>query len=211
MKHNSKPFSVEIKKSRVQGQRTHIPPRHLFPTPPAEAPKVFQKEVPQVAPEPSAAPRILPSIVEPVWSSSEPVETARRKRRSVEATRGQIEFNLTATASENVKDAPAEASASVQTVPQANNAPVDAQDALPAHDVQPAQGDDVKAKARKPQKKASGTSEQEIACELISESSMTGSVVSSKAVHRRMTKRLAAAAQLPRHERWKGRLHPAAW
>jgi hypothetical protein len=33
----------------------------------------------------------------------------------------------------------------------------------------------------------------------------------SNAVPRRLTKRLAAAAQLPRHERWKGRLHPAVW
>ena len=37
------------------------------------------------------------------------------------------------------------------------------------------------------------------------------SVVLSKVALRRMTKRLAAAAHLQRDERWKRRLHPAAW
>jgi hypothetical protein len=162
-------------------------------------------------PEPSAVPRILPSIVESLWSGSELVEHARRKLSSVEASRGQIEFNLTATASEDVKDAHAEAPASAAAVPQADNAPVDAEGPLPIHDVQPVQGDGVKAKSRKPRKKASGTVEQEIASEPIPEAEMPAPSVESKVAHRRITKRLAAAAQLPRHERWKGRLHPAAW
>ena len=42
--------------------------------------------------EPSAAPRILPSIVEPLWSSSEPVEPVRRKRSSVRPRREQMEL-----------------------------------------------------------------------------------------------------------------------
>jgi hypothetical protein len=211
MKHNSKPFSVEIKKSRVQGQRIHLPPRRLFATTPGEAPKVFQKEEPQVVPEPSAAPRILPSIVEPVWSSSEPVETARRKRPSGEANRGQIDFNLTATSSEDVKDACAEAPVSANTLPQADNAPVDVEDALPVHDVQPAQGNGVKIKSWKPQKKVNETVEREIAPEPIPETKMPAPSAEPKVAQRRMARRLAAAAQLPRHERWKGRLHPAAW
>ena len=37
------------------------------------------------------------------------------------------------------------------------------------------------------------------------------SVALSKVAQRRMTKRLAAAAQLQRDERWKRRLHRAAW
>jgi hypothetical protein len=211
MKRNPKPFSVEIKNSRVQGQRSHPPPRRLFATTPAEAPKVFQKVESQVATEPPAAPRILPSIVEAVWSSSEPFETARRKRPSVEADRGQMELDLTAAASEDVKDAHVEASASANTVPQADNAPVDTEAALPVHDVQPAQGDGVKAKSRKSRKKGSGTVEQEIASEPLPEVGTPAPSVVSKVAQRRITKRRAAAAQLPRHECWKGRLHPAAW
>jgi hypothetical protein len=93
-------------------------------------------------------------------------------------------------------------------LPQADNAPVDAEDALPVHDVQPAQGDGVKAKSRK---KGSGTVEQEIASEPLPEVETPAPSVESTVAQCRMTKRLAAAAQLPRHERWKGRLHPAAW
>ena len=48
MKQNPKPFSVEIKKSRVQGQRNRLPPRRLFATAPAEATKTFLREEPQV-------------------------------------------------------------------------------------------------------------------------------------------------------------------
>ena len=106
MKQNPKPFSVEIKKSRVQGQRNHLPPRRLFATAPAEATKTFLKEEPQVVAEPSAAPRILPSIVEPMWSSSEPVEPVRCKRSSGETGRDQIEFDLAASASEDMEDTP---------------------------------------------------------------------------------------------------------
>jgi hypothetical protein len=211
MKQNSKPFLVEIKKSRVQGQRTHLPPRPLFATVPAEATKVFQKEEPQVVPEPSAAPRILPSIVEPVWSSSEHVEIARRKRPSVDANRVQMEFNLDACASEDVADAPAEAPMSAEAMPQTEGALDASEDTGGVSHVQPAQSEGVRVKSRKPRKKVSETVEQELTSEPIPETAMTASGVSSKAVQRRMTKRLAAAAQLPRHERWKGRLHPAAW
>jgi hypothetical protein len=211
MKRNPKPFSVEIKNSRVQGQRSHLPPRRLFATDPAEATKVFQKDEPQVVPEPPAAPRILPSIVEPLWSSSEPAEPARRKRPAGEANRGQMELDLTAAASEDVKGAHVKASASAKAVPQTDNAPVDSEDPLPLHDVQPSQGDSVKAKSRKLQKKASGTVEPEIASAPIPEEEMPAPAGKSKATRRRIAKRLAAAAQLSRHERWKERLHPAAW
>ena len=211
MKHNSKPFSVEIKKSRVPGQRTHLPRRPLFATVPAEATKVFQKEEPQVVPGPSAAPRILPSIVEPVWSSSERVETARRKRPSVEANREQMEFNLDASASEDVADSPAETPVSAEATPQTDGTWDDPEDTRGVHPVQTAQGEGVKAMSRKPRKKASGAIEQEITSEPRPDPAMTASGVSLKAVQRRMTKRLAAATKLPRHERWKGRLHPAAW
>jgi hypothetical protein len=211
MKRNSKPFSVEIKKSRAQGQRHYLSPRHLFAASPVEATKVPQKDEPRVVPEPSAALRILPSIVEPLWSRSEPVNPVPRKRPSGEANHGQMELDLTAAASENVKDAHAGAPARANNLPQADNAPVDTEDALPVHDVQPAQGNGMKAKSRKPRRKSSGTAEQEIASEPLPEVETPAPSVESKVAQRRITKRLAAAAQLPRHERWKGRLHPAAW
>jgi hypothetical protein len=122
-----------------------------------------------------------------------------------------MELNQTAAASEDVKDAHAEAPPGAKTVHQADNAPVDAEDPLPLHDVQPSQGDSVKAKSRKPQKKASGTVEPEIASAPIPEEEMPAPAGESKATRRRIAKRLAAAAQLSRHERWKERLHPAAW
>ena len=122
-----------------------------------------------------------------------------------------MELDLTATASEEVKDAHGGVPASANNLPQADNVPVDEEDALPIHDVQPAQGDGVKAKSRKPRKKGSGTVEQEIVSEPLPEVETPVPSVVSKVAQRRITKRLAAAAQLPRHERWKGRLHPAAW
>jgi hypothetical protein len=122
-----------------------------------------------------------------------------------------MELDLTAAASENVKDAHAGAPARANNLPKADNAPVDTEDALPVHDVQPAQGNGMKAKSRKPRKKSSGTAEQEIASEPLPEVETPAPSVESKVAQRRITKRLAAAAQLPRHERWKGRLHPAAW
>jgi len=192
MKHNSKPFSIEIKKSRVRGQRTNLLPRPLFATTSAEATKVFRKEEPQVVPEPSAAPRILPSIVEPVWSSSEPVEIARR-------------------ASEDVADAPAAAPMSAEAMPQPEGALDVSEDTGGVSHVQPAQSEAVRVKSRKPRKKVTEAVEQELTSKPTPGTAMTASGVSSRAVQRRITKRVAAAAQLPRHERWKGRLHPAAW
>ena len=109
MKRQQTSFSVEIKKSRTQGQRPHLPPRPLFEVvpPAAEARQILQTEaVPKVA-EPISAPRILPSIVEPMWSRSEPAEPTRRKRSSGQTKRGQMEFDMSA-ASEDVNDAPAE-------------------------------------------------------------------------------------------------------
>jgi hypothetical protein len=212
MKRNTKPFSVEIKKSRVQGQRSHLPPRRLFELTLVEAPEIFQKEEPQATVERAPAPRILPSIVEPVWGSSEPVEPVRRNRFSVKARRGQMKSDRTATDFEVAENAHAGDQVSARAVPQTDGALDDAETPPPVHDVQPAQGEDVRAGSRKPRKKAPAVGEQEIASEIVLEAEMTGpSVPPSNAVPRRLTKRLAAAAQLPRHERWKGRLHPAVW
>jgi hypothetical protein len=208
MKHNPKPFSVEIKKSRIPGQRSHLPPRPLFPAVLAETTTIFQKEEPQAAAKPSAAPRILPSIVGLVWSSSEPVEPVHRKRSPVGGSRGQLEFNLNAGGSEGIEDAHAVAPVSAETVRQAHSVPVDAESVVPVYDVGPAQGGRVRAKSRKLRKKASEAVEQKITSEPTPEAQ---TAASSKVTQRRITKRLVAAAQLPRHERWKERLHPSAW
>ncbi|MBQ0820569.1 hypothetical protein KBI52_10175 [Microvirga sp. HBU67558] len=212
MKRNIKTFSVEIKKTRVQGQRPHLPPRRLSELTLVEAIEIFPKEEPQAAVEQAPAPRILPSIVEPVWSSSEPVEPVRRKRSSVETRREQMEFDLTATAFEDAETTHAGDQVRGRAVPQTDGALDDAEDPPPVHDVHAAQGKGVRAGSRKPRKKAPAVDEQAIASETIPEAELTvPSVAPSTAVPRRLTKRQAAAAQLPRHERWKGRLHPAVW
>jgi hypothetical protein len=137
MKQSPKPFSVEIKKTRVQGQRSHLPPRGLFATALAEATKVFQKEEPRVVTEPSTAPRILPSIVEPMWSSSEPIEPVRCKPASGETGRDRIELDLAASASEDVEDTPVEAPVLAKAVSKTVIAAVVEEDARSLHDGQP--------------------------------------------------------------------------
>jgi hypothetical protein len=212
MKRNPKPFSVEIKKSRVQNLGSQLPPKRLFETRPGDATQVFHKEEPQSVVEPSPAPRILPSIVEPMWSGLEPVEPIRHKRSSVETNRGQMELDLTAIASGDVKHAFARAQATADAVMPTDVAPVIAEDAAPVHDVQSAQGESVKAKSRKPRKKVSQAVEPAMAFIPMPETeNKPEPAVTSKVVQRRLTKRLAAAAQLPRNERWKRRLHPMSW
>jgi hypothetical protein len=212
MKRNPKPFSVEIKKSRVQSLSSQLPPRRLFETRPVDVTQVLQKEEPQSVAEPSPAPRILPSIVESVWSGSEPVEPIRHKRSSVEINRGQMEFDLTATASGDVQHAFARAQATADAVTPTDVTPVIAEDAAPVHDVQFAQGESAKAKSRKPRKKVSQAVEPAMAFLPMQETEdKPEPTVTSKVVQRRLIKRLAAAAQLPRNERWKRRLHPTSW
>jgi hypothetical protein len=152
MKRNPKPFSVEIKKSRGQSLSSQLPPKRLFETRPVDVTQVLQKEEPQSVAEPSPAPRILPNIVESVWSGSEPVEPIRHKRSSVETNRGQMELDLTAMASGDVKHALARAQATADAVTPTDVTPVIAEDAAPVHDVQSAQGESVKARLRKPRK-----------------------------------------------------------
>lgn len=215
MKRHPKPFSVEIKKSRDPGPRSQLPPRRLFEAPLVEATKIFPKEELQAVAGPSAAPRILPSIVEPVWSRSVPVEPVQRNRSSGKASPEQIEFNLAATAAEDVMGAHAEAPVIATIVLQTEVDPVVTEDTTLVHNAQPAQRESVEVSSRKPRKKASQAGEAITAFRPapIQEAEVTGPsvVTSSKAGERRQTKRLAAAAQLPRYERWKRRLHPASW
>ena len=221
MKRHLKPFSVEIKKSRIQGQRSQLRSSQVFDRVPARATEVFQKEEPQAVAEPSVAPRILPRIVKPLWSSSAAVEPIRRKYSSgLKATRRQMNFDLDSSGSENVKVAPARTPAIAKAMLQIDVPPVAEEDPKPVHDVQPLDSESVKARSRQPRKKASRAIEQVMAseprqgleqtreAETIEPSSVA---TSSKAADHRLTKRQAAAAQLPRHQRWKGRLHPAAW
>ncbi|MPR12610.1 hypothetical protein [Microvirga tunisiensis] len=216
MKRNPKPFSVEIKKSRGPNQRHQLLPRRLFEMVPVETTQVFQKEEPQAVAEPAAAPRILPSIVEPVWSNSEAVEPVRRRRRSgSKADQGQAELDRNPIA-DGTKDAPAETPMILEAVSQMDTVVVE-EAAAPVHEAQPQQTARAKAKLRKkaakmvrpamasePVSQPEQSSETEVIDPLPAERARTTH-------HLTPTKRQAAAAQLPRHERWKRRLHPAAW
>ena len=207
MKRQQTSFSVEIKKSRTQAQRHHLPPRPLFEVvpPAAEAPQILQNEaMPKVA-EPTSAPRILPSIVEPMWSRSEPAEPTRRTRSSGETKRGQMEFDLNA-ASEDGNDAPAETPVhAVVALPTAIAAAVE-KGATATHDVQPASGKSAKSHARTVRKKAPAAVAPAQAPEPAPEAQPTrhagmiepSTAVPSTSSERRLTKRLAAAGQLPR-------------
>lgn len=221
MKRHQKTFSVEIKRSRTQGQRQHLPPRRLFATLPDETSPFIQKAEPQAVAEPGAAPRILPSILAAVPTSSEAAMPARRKQalRS-KADRGQIAFALdadpTGTGKEEAPDLPPTPEAGSQT----DIAPAEEESTTPVHAVplQDVQRSETKARTRR--KKASEfvdpvETSQPVAAPMPVEGdlivSATGVVTSQKACCRRLTKRQAAAVQLPRNERWKRRLHPAAW
>jgi hypothetical protein len=220
MKRQQTSFSVEIKKSRTQGQRHHLPPRRLFDVvpPTAETAQILQNEpVPKVA-APTTAPRILPSIVEPMWSRSEPAELVHRKRSPGQTKREQMEFDLGA-ASEDVNDVPAEKPMHAEVaLPTATTASVET-GATPTHDVQPASGKSAKSHARKTRTKAPAIVEPAQAPEPAPEAEPTPHAemiepsmeVPLRSNERRLTKRLAAAGQLPRSERWKRRLHPASW
>lgn len=216
MKRNTKPFSVEIKKSRVQGQIHHLPPRRLFEPTPVEPSEIVQMEELQATAELAPAPRILPSIVEPVWSSADPIEPVRRAPSSKQDNREQIEVDPPAV----ISGVPAEAHSVVPMIAEAmSQADIVAagEDTAPIQEVHPVLCDSLK-KECKPRKKRAGvvgqvtqpepTSRPERLPEpAILDASM---LPSPDAIRRRRTKRLAEAAQLPRAERWKRRLHPAS-
>jgi hypothetical protein len=218
MKRPQKSFSVEIKKSRTQGQRPHLPPRRLFALPVDETSTVIQTAESQTAAEPVTAPRILPSIVEPTWSQSDSAEPALRKGSSRETTREQMEFDLSA-ASEDVNDEPAEPPVHAEAdLLSATAAAVEKVPTL-THDTQPASEKRAKSQARKVRKKTPAGVEPAQAPEPAPEVKPApyaemidpSMEVPSSLSERRLTKRLAAAGQLPRSERWKRRLHPASW
>jgi hypothetical protein len=136
MKRNLKPFTVKIKKSRVHSQSNQLPPRRLFEPVQAEVRKTIRKEEPQALAEQPAPRRILPSIVEPVWSRSEPVEPVRRKRSSrPKALQEQIELDLDVLTSKPLQHAPAETPVISEGMSQTDIPPVVEEDAEPVPEV----------------------------------------------------------------------------
>lgn len=219
MKRPQKSFSVEIKKSRTQAQRPHLPPRRLFAAPPDAISAVIQTAEPQAIPEPVTAPRILPSIIEPVLNDPEPIEPVRRKRTArSKADEGQIELDLQADGMKELEDVP-DARPTPETALQMDDAPVAEESPQPVPEVRI---DDVatgEKQARARRKKLPEFVEPVELPQTASRPSpapidsfdRSATVRSPKAVPARLTKRLAEAAQLPRHKRWKRRLHPATW
>ena len=220
MKRNPKPFSVEIKKSRVQGQRHQLPPRHLFVLTPAKITTDVQESEPPLLAQPSVAPRILPSILEPVRSHSAAVEPVGRKRspRS-RSDQGQMEFSLNTIGAESANNAPNEDRMAPAAKWQTDASPGEVT-ATPVNEAQAQEVERTTAKTRKPRQKVSemgvsGTVRQLMPrvktmpeMPVVEPAPVTGW---QRIGRRRLTKRRAAAVQLPRHERWKRRRHPAAW
>ena len=216
MKRQQASFSVEIKKSRTQRQQ--LPPRPLFATPPDETLAFIRKAEPQPVAEPVVAPRILPSILAPVSNRSEPVEPVRSKRavRS-KAEQSQIQLDLYPDGARNLGNIPDTPSSLERGLPM-DIAPMAQEDMLPLLEVRI---DDIgigERKARVRRKKpsefvalgqeADPASQPPAPADLLCSSVFA---TSPKAMPARLTKRHAAAAQLPRNERWKRRLHPATW
>jgi hypothetical protein len=220
MKRNPKPFSVEIKKSRGPNQHHQLLPRRLFEMTPVDVTRVFQKEETQTTAAPPPVPRILPSIVEPVWSNSEPLEPVHRKHSSVEANRGQMEFDLNASTSGGAMDMPAEESELAGAMSQADVAPAFAEKAIPVQDDQPAQIGSARANSRKARRKGPERVEPVTAFGSVSQPEQVPEAETIESLptegpltvpNCRQARRRTAAAELPRHERWKRRLHAAAW
>jgi hypothetical protein len=218
MKRPQKSFSVEIKKSRIPDQRPHLPPRPLFAMAPDETPALIQKTEPEASVEPLVAPRILPSIVETMWRRLEPAELVHRESSSGETKHGQVEFDLNA-ASEGVIGVPAATPVQAEAALPTDTTASVKTDAPPTHDAQPASGRSAKSHARKVRKKApaaverghSEAPEPKAEPKLYAGMIKLPTSVRSPSSQRRRTKRLTAAGQLPRSERWKRRLHPASW
>jgi hypothetical protein len=215
MKRTPKPFSVEIKKSRAP--RQPIPPKSLFTIEQAVT-RIFQDRELQVVVEPAERPRILPSILEPMWSNTEAVEPVPQDRSTrPESYEDQIELGLeTLAADENPGTAPAEASVVPDAKSQTEAVIID--EAAPrTAEADPSKASRAMAKPRKKNAKPNGEGTAVEAAPRPTQASTTEVAEISPVVTPReaapptLTKRQAAAAQLPRHERWKRRLHPATW
>ena len=179
--------------------------------------QIVQKEEPQAAAEISPVPRILPSIVEPMWGSSGAAEPVHRKVSVGEPHQVQMELALTTSASGDAKEAHSDVPETSGSVPQVDIAPE--QDPISVQDTQPVQAKSAKDRSREQTRKASRVVEQVDPQQPMDDFEQTAgaelpwspTLTSPKVVKRRLTKRQAASVQLPRQERWKRRLHPASW
>jgi hypothetical protein len=221
MKRNPKSFSVEIKKPRFQGQRHSLPPRLLFEPVPAATASFPQREEQQGVAQPVATPRILPSIVKPLWSDAEPVEPVRGEQSlQPEAIQGQMDLDLNERAPEDAKDAPGETLVISEAQSHTDTATDTGDAAGSVHEPHAQETESAKSTSRQPQKKASQVLEPALLSEPVSQPQQASKAQivgplrmkgRARAGDRRQTKRQTAAAQLPRQERWKRRLPPAAW
>jgi hypothetical protein len=130
-----------------------------------------------------------------------------------------MDLDLRVTAAEGVIDRPAEAPVILETVSRTESSLVE-EVVAPALEVQAQKTESTNATARKPRKKASKIVEPVTAHDPVfqPETISKAQVIEPSLVnrlpqadHRRLNRRQAAAAQLPRHERWKRRLHSAVW
>jgi hypothetical protein len=187
MKRNPKPFSVEIKKSRVQGQRRSLPPRRLFDLPSAQPQRSVRRKCRKRWPshwlhhafcraslsQCGATLRSLPLSVASVLR-----DRSRNPQPDVPPAEG---------AAPPIPEVQAQKPRSAQTKLRTATLKTVKPVAAPMSLSQP------------------GTASEAPAIEAPSVNR------SRQAEHRRLTKRQAAATQLPRQERWKRRLHFAAW
>jgi hypothetical protein len=217
MQRKSKSFSVEIKKSRVPGQRHPLSPKRSFKTRSAEATPISEKEEPQAVAEPAVARRLLPSLIKTMQVYPEPVVPVRRSRSSALATRrSEKELEPSEPASKEAE--PAQALIVPEAVPQAGYVTVTVEHAWPVHEAEPRESlppepSSATTKSRGPRIKTPRVGEPAMVAEPSSDSEVTqpSLTATSTISSHRLTKRQAAAEQLPRHERWKRRLHPATW
>jgi hypothetical protein len=217
MKRNSKPFSVEIKKSRLQTERIKLPPKRLFEGFQAEISRISEKDASKVIAEPSAPPpRILPSIIEPFSSGSEPVETVRQKRSAAAAPQRQIDFDWPRIVPADGEDESAQMPVKVEAVSDVTMA----EDIASNCESQSANPDSAPTNSLKTRKRTYKPVEAIVSLGLLSQPlRQTAAEIDQPASSerpfttsdRRQIDRQAAAAQLPRHERWKRRLPSAAW
>jgi hypothetical protein len=167
--------------------------------------------------EPAPAPRILPSILEPVWGNSETLEAVHCEPSSGAKTgQHQAELNLNAITPEGAKDIPPE-TLMILDVGSQTGAPVVDDAATPVYEVHLYKTTKAKTRLRK---KVTKTVEPVLASDPMLQPEQPSAIKgieplraekSCRKDRRTPNRRRAAAAQLRRHERWKRRLHPASW
>ena len=131
-----------------------------------------------------------------------------------------MDLNLNENAPEDAQDAAKERLVIPEAQFQADATAAIEEAAIPVLKVQ-AQGiESAKARSRQPRKKASESFGAATPSEPVSQSEQASEAEVIKPLRtegrlrvgdRRRAERQTAAAQLPRHERWKRRLHSAAW